>query len=71
MQTKRERYNTMEGLFTIFNNKFKPQFNEAIKLLQFCKLSKQANGNAEEWMGRLRLAVVECNYREVDKQLKE
>ena len=29
------------------------------------------NENAEEWMGRLRLAAVECNYKEIDKQLKE
>ena len=28
------------------------------------------NENAEEWMGRLRLAAVECKYREIDRQLK-
>ena len=39
--------------------------------MQFCKLGRQAKENAEEWMGRFRLAVVECNYREVDRQLKE
>ena len=61
----------MEGLFTSFNNKFKPQFIETIKLLQFHKLSRQTKENAEEQMGRLRLAAVECNYREIDTQLKE
>ena len=71
MQTERERCNTMDGLLTTFNNKFKPQFNATIKSLQFFKLSRQAKENAEEWMGRLRLEVVECNYREVDRQLKE
>ena len=25
----------------------------------------------EEWMGRLHVAVIECNYQEVDRQLKE
>ena len=25
----------------------------------------------EEWMGRLCIVVVECNYQEVDRQLKE
>ena len=39
--------------------------------MQFHKQSRQAKENAEEWMGRLRLAVVECNYKEVDGQLKE
>ena len=42
MQTERERCNTTEGLFTTFSNKFKPQFNETIKSLQFHKLSRQA-----------------------------
>ena len=65
------RCNTMEGLFTMLNNKFKPQFNETIKSLQFHKLSRQIKENAEDWMGRLKLALVECNYREVDRQLKE
>ena len=29
------------------------------------------NENAEEWMGRLRLAAVDSNYKERDRQLKE
>ena len=29
------------------------------------------NPFTEEWMGRLRLAAIGCNYREVDRQLKE
>ena len=61
----------MESLFTTFDNKFKPQFNEAIKLLKFCKLRRQTKEKAEEWRGRLRLAAVECNDKEVDRQLKE
>ena len=59
---EQERCNTIEGQLTTFNKKFKPQFNETKTLLQFCKLSRQTKENAEEWMGRLRLAVVEGNY---------
>ena len=70
-QMEKERCNTMKGIFTAFNNKFKPQFNETIKPLQFHKLSRQTKENTEEWMGRLRLAAVECKYREVDRQLKD
>ena len=61
----------MEGLSTTLNNKFKPQYNETIKSLHFCKLGRRMNENAEEWLGRLRLAAVECNYKEIDRQLKE
>ena len=27
--------------------------------------------NAVEWMGRLRLAAIECNYKDIDRQLKK
>ena len=69
-KTEQERCNTTEGLFTTIN-KVKPQFNEPIKSPQFHKLSRQTKENTEEWMARLRLAVVECNYRQVDRKLKE
>ena len=55
---EQEGWNTTEGLFTTLNNKFKPQYNEAIKSFQYHKLSRQMNKNAEEWMGRHRLSVV-------------
>ena len=64
INTEQERCNTLEGLLTTLNNKFKPQYNETIKSLQFHKLGRQMNENAEEWMGRHRLAAVECNYKE-------
>ena len=41
-----------------------------IKLLQYCKLSRQSGENAVEWMQRLRIKAVECNYKELDRQLK-
>ena len=52
-------------------NKFKSQYNETIKSLQFRKLYWFESKNIEEWMGRLCMAAVECNYQEVDRQLKE
>ena len=51
--------------------KFRPHFNETIKSLQFRKLCRFEGKSAEEWMGRLCVAAAECNYREVDQQLKE
>ena len=49
----------------------KPQHNKTIKSLQFRKLCRYEDENVEEWMGRLHIAAVECNYQEVDRQLKE
>ena len=69
--THMEKSNTVEGLLEMLNNKFKPQFNETMKSLQFCKLSRQRAENAEEWMGRLRLAAIDCSYKEIGNQLKE
>ena len=42
-----------------------------IKLLQFRKLYRHDDENVEEWMERLSVAAVECNYHEVNRQLKE
>ena len=36
--------------------------------LHYHKLIRQANENTEEWMGRIRVAAKECNYKEVDRQ---
>ena len=64
---EKEKFNMIEGLFKIPTNKLIPQFNEMIKSLQFCKLGRQSGKNAEEWMGRLKLAAIECNYKEIDR----
>ena len=53
------------------SSKFKPQFNETIKSLQFWMLYRKDGKNAKEWIGRLQLTAVECNYQELDRQLKE
>ena len=63
--------NTLDGLFKTLNSKFRPQFNKTIKSLQLRKLCINDRENAEEWMRRLRLTVAECNYQELDRQLKE
>ena len=70
-QMEQERSNTLEGLFITLNNKFKSQYTETIKSLKFRKLGRQTIENADEWMGRLRLTAVECNYNGIDRQLKE
>ena len=67
---KKDACNTLEGVFEILTKRFRPQFNERIKSLQFCMLSRQDGENAEEWMGRLWLLAIECSYKEPDKQLK-
>ena len=68
---EKETCKTLEGLFKRLSNKFKPQYNKTIKSLQFRKLYCYEDENVEEWMGRLHVAVVECNYQEVDRKLKE
>ena len=40
-------------------------------MLKFCKLARKQDKNAEELMGRLRMSATECNYKEIDRQLKE
>ena len=71
MTNEKEASNTLEGLFDMLTTKFKSQYNETVKTLQFRKLYRLENKSAEKWMGRLHMAVAECNYRELDRQLKE
>ena len=68
---EKETCNMLEGLLEILCNKFKPQYNETIKLLQFRKLYRYGNENVEEWIGRLCVTAVECSYQEIERQLKE
>ena len=60
--TEKETCNALEGLFEIITNKFKPQYNETFKSLQFRKLYRYDYENVDEWMERLWVAAVECNY---------
>ena len=61
----------MKVYLEILNKKFQLHYNETIKSLQFCKLVRKHNESTKEWMGGLRMAAIECNYNEVDRQLKE
>ena len=70
-EVEKEACNTIQGLFDTLAEKFRPQFNETIKSLQFRKLYRFEGKSAEEWIGRLCMAVAECNYRDLDHQLKE
>ena len=67
---KKTMCNTLDGLLETLISKFRPQFNEMIKSLQFRKLCR-SDESTEKWMGRLRIAAAECNYQELDRQIKE
>ena len=68
---KLEACNMLDGLFGMLATKYKPQYNDTIKSLQFRKLYQLDDDNVDEYMGRLHVVAVECNYREVYIQLKE
>ena len=67
-QTEQETYNNEEDLLKILNKKFKLQYNETSKSLQFHNLIRQHNKSAEEWMGRLTTAAMESTYKEEERQ---
>ena len=46
-QDNQEACNNEKGLFDTFTRKFKPQYNDTIKSLQFHKLIRQSNESAE------------------------
>ena len=71
MASKKEACKMLEGLFDILATIFKPQHNKMVKSLQFRMLCRLENESADEWMGRLLVVAAECNYRELDRQLKE
>ena len=64
LASEKEACNTLEGLLDMLATKFKPQYNEMVKSLQFRKLYRLENESADEWMGRLYVVAEECNYRE-------
>ena len=57
-------YENVKGLFNTLSEKFKSSKNETILSLHYCKLMRNTDDSAEEWMGRLRIKVT-------DKRLKE
>ena len=70
-QEEQEACIDKEGLFGILSNRFKPWYNEMIKSLQFHKLVRQQNESPEEWMGTVKISGTECNYNDLDRQLKQ
>ena len=70
-QVEQEACNDEEGLFEILNKNLKPQYSETIKSLQFQNIVRQLNESAEEQTVILRTTSVQCNYKEVDRQLKK
>ena len=48
-----EKCKTSSGLFEVLNGEFRPQQNEMILSLQYCRLSREINRNVKEWMGHL------------------
>ena len=62
---------TLGGLYNMLTSKFRPQFSETIKSMQFRKICRNDGKNVEEWLERLTVTPIGCNYQEVDTQLKE
>ena len=62
---------TLEGLVDTLATKFRPQYNQTIKLLQFRQLHRIEGESIDEWIGRLHVVVAQCGYRKIDRQLKE
>ena len=71
MESEKETCSTLEGLFNTLATKFKLQYNETIKSLQFRKPYRLEGESADECMGRLHVVAAESNYRELDRELKE
>ena len=51
MSSESERLQFGTCLFNILDAKLKPQHNDTVLLLQYCKLSKDKNESVKEWMG--------------------
>ena len=65
MNEEKTTCNTLDGLFETLKSKFRPQFNETIKSLQFRKLCRSDNESLQEWMGRLQIVAAESSYQEL------
>ena len=63
MPTEKEACNMLDGLFDTLGTKFKLQYNERIKSLQFRKLHRLDNENVDEWMGRLHMVAMEMQLQ--------
>ena len=59
------------GYFKVLSETFKPQHNETILSLQYCKLIREQSENAEGLKGHLKIQTNICKYKERDRILKE
>ena len=64
-------YRTIEGLFKIFIERFRPQHKETIFFLLHCELGGQCKEKTEKQMGRLRIKGLECKYKENDMHFEK
>ena len=51
-------------MFVVFRDKSKPQHNETIWSLHYCKVVRQQKENTKEWIGHLRINVNDCGFKE-------
>ena len=66
-----ERYKSIAHVLSVLNENFKPQQNESIPSLKYCKPSSDDNENGKEWMGHLKIKANDCSYKKHDRWLKE
>ena len=52
-KVEKQACGTLQGLIDTLAKKYRPQYNETIKSLQFRQLCRHDGENTEEWMGRL------------------
>ena len=71
MEGEKETCGTLGELVDTLAAKFRPQYNQTIKLLQFRQLHRIEGKGIDEWMGRLCMVAAECGCREIDRQFKE
>ena len=69
-EVEKQACDTLQGLIdTLTKKKIRLQYNEIIKSLQFRQLCRHEGGTSRNGWGGV--AAVECNYKEIDHQLKE
>ena len=58
---------------TVYNTRqnFKPQHNETILSLQYCKLNRKKKESAQEWMGELNIKAIDCKCQKYDGRLEK
>ena len=55
----------------MLREKIKPRYNRTTLSPQYCKLVKNIDVTAKEWMGHFRIKTTDCKYQEDDRRFKE